>query len=195
MKQVYDYSIGISGFLAQKPGIAPEEALAFALLWQKTKVLSRGDFLCAPGKIEQHVWFVNEGVLRLYYPTETEEICVGFAYTNNIVCSFPSYIRQQPSAFSIQALSKCHVCGISRTDLRMSIEKWPSISRFWTNAVEMALANIIEREIEIHTTSPIERYENLLLRAPHIFQLVPLRYIATYLRIQPETLSRIRNKS
>lgn len=195
MPRVYDHSIALSAFLNRQPALSPEEALGFALLWSKHQRLRRGDFLCAPGKIEQHVWFVNEGVLRLFYPTETDEICVGFAYADTLVCSFPSFLTQKPSAFSVQALSECRICGISRSELNQAREKWPGVARFWTQSIEYALAGIIEREIEVHTSTPEQRYAKLLDRAPHIFQQVSLKYIASYLRIAPETLSRLRGKS
>ncbi len=179
-------------FLSRQPHLGREAALDLHSHWQTVRRLRRGDFLCAPGKTEQHVWFVAEGVLRLYYPTDKEEVCVGFAYQNNIVSSFPSFIRQQPSSFSIQALGACTVLGISRTDLLQARERWPGVALFWGDLLSFVVVGIIEREIEISTTTPEERYHNLLARSPHIFQLVPLKYIASYLRITPETLSRVR---
>jgi CRP-like cAMP-binding protein len=194
MSHTYDASVALSAFLNRQPALSAEEARGFALLWTKQQRLRRGDFLCALGKTEQHVWFINAGVLRLFYPTDADEICVGFAYTDTLVCAFPSFLAQKPSAFSVQALSDCRVCGISRSDLHKAREKWPGVARFWTESVEYALAGIIEREIEVHTSTPEQRYARLLERSPHIFQLAPLKYIASYLRIAPETLSRLRSK-
>lgn len=179
-------------FLRSQPLLSEEEAAGFALLWQKQVALKRGEFLCPLGKVEQHVWFVAEGVLRIYYPSDAEEICMGFAYENTVTASFPSFVRQQPSSFSIQALSTCALCGISRSNLYEAIERWPGVTRFWYTMLEQILTGLIEREVEIHTTTPEERYRTLLARAPHLFQLAPLKYIASYLRIQPETLSRVR---
>ncbi len=179
-------------FLLRHSALSREEALAFALLWQNTRTLKRGDYLCPPGKVEQHVWFVAEGVMRIYYPADTEEICVGFAYEGTMVSSFPSFVRQQPSTFSIQALNRCTILGIARSDLYESIDKWPAVARLWSGLLEQVVAGLVEREIEISTTTPEQRYHNLVARAPYLFQLVPLKYIATYLRIKPETLSRVR---
>ncbi len=179
-------------FLSRQPQLPREAALALHERWQTQRRLRRGDFLCAPGKTEQHVWFVADGVLRLYYPADEEEVCVGFAYENNVLSSFPSYVRQQPSAFSIQALRPCTVLGISRSDFQWAREHWPGVALFWGDLLAFALTGIIEREIEIATTTPEQRYHNLLARAPHLFQLVPLKHIASYLRIKPETLSRVR---
>lgn len=181
-------------FLSRQSQLSREEALWLHERWQLQRRLRRGDFLCAPGKIEQHIWFVADGVLRLYYPAGEEEVCVGFAYQNNVVSSFPSYVRQQPSSFSIQALAACTVMGISRSDFQQAREQWPGVARFWGDLLSFVTVGLIEREIEVATTTPEERYNNLLERSPHLFQLVPLKYIASYLRITPETLSRVRGK-
>lgn len=179
-------------FLLRQPFLQRDEATAFSLLWQTDRHLRRGEYLCAPGKTEHHLWFIAEGALRLYYPTETEEICVGFAYTDSVVTSVPSFVRQAPSSFSIQALRPCRVCGISRTDLLKAQETLPGVARLYAFWLEQSVTGIIEREIEISTCSPEQRYERLLARSPHVFQWIPLKYIASYLRIRPETLSRVR---
>jgi CRP-like cAMP-binding protein len=180
-------------FFTRQPGMGADAA-AFAARWQTPRSLKRGDYLCQPGKVEQHLWFIASGVLRLYYPTGDEEICVGFAYENNVVCSFPSFVRQRPSDFSIQALGAVQALGIGRAAFYEAAATWPAVAKFWSTSLEQTLAGIIEREIEVSTTSPETRYRQLLERAPHLFQLVPLKYIASYLRIKPETLSRIRGK-
>ncbi len=187
-----DPSEQLLAFLLRHSALAREDALAFASAWQVQRQLKRGEYLCPPGKVEQHVWFVAKGLFRIYYSTEQEEVCAGFAYEDTMVSSFPSFVRQAPSVFSIQALEKCTVLGITRGDLHAAIERWPAVSRLWTGMLELVVAGLIEREIEISTTTPEQRYHNLMARAPYLFQRVPLKHIASYLRIKPETLSRVR---
>ncbi len=187
-----DPSERLLDFLQKRAALSREEAVAFAARWSVQRQLKRGDYLCSIGKMEQHVWFIAEGLLRIYYPTDAEEVCVGFSYEDTVVSSFPSFIRQQPSTFSIQALEKCTALGITRTDLYAAIDTWPAVAKLWSGLLEQVVTGLIEREIEISTTTPEQRYRNLLRRAPYLFQRVPLKYIATYLRIKPETLSRVR---
>lgn len=178
--------------LSKQPQLNEEEALTLHSRWQFQRRLRRGDYLSAPDKTEQHVWFIAEGVVRIYYPTDAEEVCVGFGYEGNVLNSFPSYFRQKPSVFPIQALAPTIALGISRADFEQLRAQMPGVARFWGDILAWAAIGIIEREAEIATTTPEQRYHNLLERAPHLFQLVPLKYIASYLRIQPETLSRVR---
>ena len=65
------------------------------------------------------------------------------------------------------------------------------MERHWRQMTEQALLGRIEREIDLVTNSPKERINRLLQRSPHIFQLFPHKYIASYLRMTPETLSRM----
>lgn len=62
----------------------------------------------------------------------------------------------------------------------------------YSRLLELLITQLIEREIDLLTTSPIERLNRVLLRSPHLFRHIPLKYIASYLRMKPETLSRIR---
>ena len=141
------------------------------------------------------MYVVLEGALRLYYPLETEEICVGFAYENTIISAFPSFIANQPSEYSIQALRKCELIGVSRSDFMQLIERSPALERYWRIQLEKAVLGRIDREIDLLLPDPKARLQRLLKRSPHIFHIIPRKYIASYLRITPETLSRIRLNS
>jgi CRP-like cAMP-binding protein len=164
----------------------------FLRYWNKVKVLKRNEYLDEPGKIEDTLYFVKSGAMRLYYPKDDEEICVGFAYPPSLICSYPSFINQQPSVYYIQALRETEVVGISRKDFYEVMLSNLSIERAWRILQEKALLGKIERETELLTFSPEERLNRLLQRSPQLFQIIPKKYIASYLRMTPETLSRLK---
>jgi CRP-like cAMP-binding protein len=161
-------------------------------LWTHKHVLKRNDFLIEKGRTETSLFYVIEGSLRIYYPHQDEEICVGFAHDYNLICSYPSFIQQKPSHYFIQALAKTELVSIQRIDLYSLFEKHRLIERSWRMLEEEALLGKIERETEMLTFTPEERYNRLLERSPHIFRTIARKYIASYLRMTPETLSRIR---
>lgn len=171
----------------------PEDA-ASALLkkWSQKKDLKRNDFLARKGETETNLFYIQSGSLRIFYPVKDEEICAGFAYDHNLICSFPSFIRQQPSEYSIQALTSVKAIAIKRADFYALFDEHKSIERSWRLIEEEALVGKIEREIEMLTFTPEERYKRLMDRSPHIFQIIPKKYIASYLRMSPETMSRIK---
>ena len=179
---------------ATMPTISSEALDALAEHWTAPRRLKRGDFLVREGQTEQHLYLVQTGTLRIFYPHESEEICAGFAYPHTLVCAFPSFVRQKPSLYYIQAIRACTLLGIARTDFYALLDKFSDLERCWRLITEDALLGKIERELEMMTFTPAQRYERLLQRSPHIFQLIPQRYIASYLRMTPETLSRTKAK-
>ena len=178
-----------------KSSLNEEEAQTLLSYWTTEIELKRNDFLVTIESKENYLYFVQSGVLRICYPIKEQEICVGFAYENTFICSFPSFVKEKPSQYFIQALSKCSLVAIKRNDFYKLSNTYPNIERAWRCFVEEALVGIMEREMEIQTLSPEERYDRLLQRSPHIFQKVPQKYIASYLNMQPETLSRRKHQS
>jgi CRP-like cAMP-binding protein len=182
----------ITEIFKSKVDLSKEECDALLLYWIHRISFKRNDLLIDKGQVETKLFFVVDGTMRIYFPNEAEEICVGFAYKNNLICSYPSFIKQEPSDYLIQALSKIELVAIVRQDFYSLFDRYPKIERAWRMLEEEALVGKIERETEMLTFTPEERYNRLLKRSPHIFQLIPRKYIASYLRMTPETLSRIR---
>lgn len=189
--QSVDSDQGIAAIFNAQMTLGEEALQALLKKWTHSRVLNRHQFLARPGEIETDLFFVSGGTMRIYYPNETEEICVGFAYANTLICSYPSFISQKPSQYYIQALTKTRLVSVSRKDFYSLFEKFPTIERCWRLLEEQALLGKIEREVEMLTFTPEQRYGRLLERSPHIFQLIPRKYIASYLRMSPETLSRL----
>jgi CRP-like cAMP-binding protein len=182
----------ITSMLQRVPFLLEADIEAFVALWRRSVTLKRGDFLIREGQVEHNLYFVVEGVMRIYLPLETEEIVVGFAYDKTLVCSFPSFVDNRPSDYCIQALKKAELLAISRDDLLALLDANANLGRFWRMQVEQALVGRIEREIDLLLPEPERRLQRLMARSPHLFQIVPKKYIASYLRMTPESLSRLR---
>jgi CRP-like cAMP-binding protein len=181
----------LAGIFRSKVNLTDEEVDALLLLWKHKRALKRNDFLIRQGETETNLFYVIEGSMRIYYPHQDEEICVGFAHDHNLICSFPSFIRQLPSDYFIQALAKTDVISIHRNDFYGVMENHRAIEKAWRMLEEDALLGKIERETEMLTFTPEERYLRLMERSPHVFRNIPRKYIASYLRMTPETLSRV----
>ncbi|GAB3239351.1 Crp/Fnr family transcriptional regulator [Hymenobacter seoulensis] len=183
--------VQLTALLTQLSALSPEEVTAFVGRWQPAPVLMRGEFLIQPGQVERTLYFISQGLVRIFFPTETEEICVGFGYDTTLVCAFPSFVNHQPSEYAIQALRRTELLAISRAEFMAFVEESPRFAQFWRAELERNLVGRIEREIDLLLPDPAQRYQRLQARSPQLLQRVPRKYIASYLRMTPETLSRL----
>lgn len=158
--------------------------------WTIKRSLKKGDFLITEGQIERHLFFITKGCLSIYYEQDGLQQVVGFGYSETLICSFPSFIKNLPSDYYIKTLSNTELIGIDRVTFYQLLDQYISLEKAWRTMLEEALLGRIEREIDILTVSPKVRLQRLLNRSPHLFQIVPLKYIASYLSMAPETLSR-----
>jgi len=187
-----DWQEKLSYIFSSTVRLKEDELSALLERWNRPVELKRNEFLIKKGQTESSLFFVKNGSLRIYFPNKEDEICVGFGHPGNLVCSYPSFIRNEPSEYYIQALTKTDLIAIDRGDFYALFDPYQSIERAWRMLEEEALMGKIEREVEMLTFTPEERYHRLMKRSPQIFQTIPRKYIASYLRMTPETLSRIR---
>lgn len=161
-------------------------------LWGSQIEVSRNEYVKVKGTIDTNLYFIDNGSLRIFLIDENEEHTIRFGYKNNIIASLDSFITETPSDFYIQALKKTKLKIISKSTLFNLIENSDKLKNTWTIILEQLIIQQLNREIDILTTSPTERYKRVLKRSPQLFQEIPNKHIANYLRMTPETLSRIK---
>ena len=157
-------------------------------------VLAKNEFLVTNGKRCRHLYFLQQGALRGYYTLEGKEITHWFAFENDFVTSFHSFITGQPAVENIQLLEGSILWSMSREKLNVLLDCFPEVERLVRIIYENYYIRLEERFINSQFKSAAERYQNLLEQSPHIVERVPLGYIASYLGISQETLSRIRGR-
>lgn len=157
------------------------------------KTIVKGGFLIKEGEIEKNLYLVESGAIVVFYLSEYEEQVIRFGYAGSLINSLSSFIKGTPSEFYIQAIRKTKVKIISKEKLLMLVHESNESLKQYIILLESLITQQIEREIDLLIASPTERLNRVLQRSPNLFQEVPLKYIASYLRMKPETLSRIRN--
>jgi CRP-like cAMP-binding protein len=157
--------------------------------------LPKGSFLITEGKVCHHVYFLEKGCLRGFYNLDGKEISYWFAFENSFVTSFLSFITRKPGIENIQLIEDCTLWAITHEHLQHLYATHADIERLGRIMHERYYVMLEERFVSNHFREARERYENLLAHAPHILQRVPLGYVASYLGITQETLSRIRSKA
>ena len=158
----------------------------------QVKTYSRNEFIIREGDIEGYVYVVLDGAIRAFYISDREEFTIRFGYKDSIINSIGSFISGEPSEFYLQALRKTELKLIPKTHYLNFTKSSIEILSAHNDLMGGVITSQMECEIDLLTTSPIERYERVLKRSPQLFQEIPLNYIASYLRMTPETLSRLR---
>lgn len=156
--------------------------------------LSKNEYLLKEGKVCRHLYFLEKGALRGFYNLDGKEVTHWFAFENDFVTSFHSFITQSPAVENIQLLEGSILWAITKERLEELLERYHEIERFVRIAYEKYYIRLEERFVNAQFKTAAERYEDLLKHAPHILGRAPLGYIASYLGISAETLSRIRSK-
>jgi len=162
-------------------------------LWDTSISLQRNELLCSAGKKETHLYFVLSGSLKIYILDDDEEHIIRFGYQNNFITALDSFISGRPTDFYIQALKKTEIKAITKDDYFSLITNNLKYKQLWDTILEQFILQQIEREKDILIRSPQKRYQRVLTRSPQLFQEIPHKHIAKYLRMSPETLSRIKN--
>ena len=161
-------------------------------LWKDDDIMiKRGDILALQGSINQNVYLVTHGALHLYHESASGSHTIRFAYRDSVFALLDSLITGQPTAYTAQAIRKTTLKVMRGTDFMEFVYSSAEAMQFWNKVLSYTVIAQLERETDLLNPSPKERYQNVLKRSPHLFREVPHKYIASYLRMAPETLSRL----
>lgn len=158
----------------------------------QTREYERNAYLCQSGSVTTDIYYIEEGSIQVFVPDQEEEQIIRFGYSGNIILALDAFLTGKPTAFYMQAIKKTRVQLIRKEAFMQFIHSDPAHLQLWTSILEELVVQQIEREIDILCSSPKARYERVLARSPQLFQEVPHKYIARYLRMSPETLSRLK---
>jgi CRP-like cAMP-binding protein len=160
-------------------------------LSDKIITLERNEYLVVKGSVDTNLYYIESGSLRVFVLDDVEERNIRFGYIGDLVVSLDSFLTNKSSELYIQAIKKTIVKVISRQKFNHFLNN--DMSRhLWTSILENLILQQMNREIDILTNSPKVRYHRVLQRSPKLFQEIPHKHIANYLRMTPETLSRLK---
>lgn len=160
-------------------------------LSDKTITLDRNEFLKIKGSIDTNIYYVESGSLRIFVLDDYEEQTIRFGYKENLIVALDSFLTGKPSNLFIQAIKKTIIKVVTKKQIQKFLET-ENNRNLWMRILEDLVLQQMEREIDILTNSPKERYKRVLKRSPQLFQEIPNKHIANYLRMSAETLSRLK---
>ena len=166
----------------------------FCSHWNKVE-FKKGEFITQKGEVEKYVYFVVEGVQKLFFIDQKgKEHVLGFSFDNSLSGVPDSMISQTKSQFTVQAIVDSKFLRIDRNIFFEYIDNNPTFERWWRKALEQILLGRVNREVEIISCSAEERFDILHKRSPRAIQLIPQKDLASYLSMTAETYSRLRAK-
>jgi len=138
------------------------------------------------------IYFIKNGVARIYYFKDGIDITESFFFENNIIARVESLFTGKPSRKAIQILEDAEIIAINANQLFKLYDTFPEIERLFRKIFEAAYVETVNRIEGMQFHSAEERYNALLNQAPNVLKRVPLKYVASYLGITQVSLSRIR---
>tara|TARA_B110000967_G_C18714386_1_gene474380 strand:- start:244 stop:813 length:570 start_codon:yes stop_codon:yes gene_type:complete len=162
---------------------------------QRRIILKKTIFLKI-NEIENHISFIESGVVRLFLPKENpeKEITFGFSFKNQFVSAYDSFLTQKPSLYQLQALTETSILSISYTDLQEVYQTTQIGNLIGRLTAERLFLIKSKREQNLLNLTAEERYLNLFKERPELIKVIPLKYISSYIGVTAQALSRIRKR-
>ena len=185
----------IKVYLDQLATISQSDWDFFTSKLQRRVIKKKAIFL-KTNVIENHISFIESGVVRLFIPKEAseKEITFGFSFKDQFVSAYDSFLTQTPSAYQLQALSETTLLSITYSDLQdvyKTTQIGNLIGRLTAERLFLLKSN---REQNLLNLTAEERYLKLFKERPELLKIIPLKYISSYIGITAQALSRIRKR-
>ena len=146
-------------------------------------------------KVPKHLYFITEGFMRLYYKDiNGDEVTTLIVSPNQFITSFTNFIHEIKSNENVECITNCEFYKIERSKLVELIDKNENFKKLSLVIFEQSLAITQIRANDFATLTADLRYKKMVEQQPEIIQNVPIQYIASYLGIKPQSLSRIRKQ-
>lgn len=185
----------IKAYLDQIATISNQDWDFFTSKLQR-RILPKKTVFLKINEIENHISFIESGVVRLFIPKENpeKEITFGFSFKNQFISAYDSFLTQQPSLYQLQTLIETTVLSISHNDLQEVYNKTKIGNLIGRLTAERLFLIKSKREQNLLNLSAEERYVALFKERPELLKVIPLKYISSYIGVTAQALSRIRKR-
>ncbi|RZK92094.1 MAG: Crp/Fnr family transcriptional regulator [Pedobacter sp.] len=159
------------------------------VLYPKNRILEE------EGKIPTYLYFVISGFVRLFhYNDKGEEVTTHINCPPGFITSYTNFTNQTKSDEMLECITSCELLRITKHDLDMLIQQRSTFKDFSFMVFQQSLSYNEKRAKELATLSAEQRYLKLMTEHPEVLQNVPMQYIASFLGMNPKSLSRIRKQ-
>ncbi len=186
----------ISQVLAYFNSITPLPELLVADIEERAVIrdYQASDFILRAGKISCHTSWILKGLIRSYYEKDGEEITTKFLWEGAPITSIYSYYNRKPGNEHIVAMENTTLASLHYDDMQYLYKTHPAFNVIGRVITEKYLYMLEIEVYNLRKQKAEDRYQFMVKHFPDLLQRVPLKYLATYMGMNLETLSRIRAK-
>ena len=187
--------IHIREYIEQTVAISDKDWQLFSSKLEN-KIFKKKTIILDLGETENYISFIDSGIARFVIPKEEEEkdITFGFCFKNEFVSAYDSFLTRKPFLYQLQALTNISVWRISYEDLQEVYQKTKVGNQIGRMSSERLFLIKSKREQSLLNESAETRYLNLFTQRTKLIKEIPLKYIASYIGVTPQALSRIRKR-
>jgi len=146
------------------------------------------------GQVENYLSFIEKGIIRYYIIRENNDLTYEFSFENEFTSAYDSFLNQSLSEYHVQALADSCLWSITYEDLQEIYTNTSMGNLLGRLAAEQLFLRKAKRELTLLNNTAEERYLKLFSDKPTMIRQIPLQYIASYIGITPQALSRIRKR-
>lgn len=181
-------ALGFGGILTK------QEVNEITLHFEEKRLKAGADFLSI-GRVSNEIAFVTGGVIRAYaVSAEGEEATVYFFREKQFIVDLESYYSRKPTTTAFQAVTNSRILSIKRRAWERLTEKIPRLFILTKSLAEATLLNKLKDNDFLNFGTASGKYKEFIRRYPDLALHIPQQYVASYLKITPQSLSRIRKK-
>ena len=158
------------------------------------RVFERKQQVLRAGEIENYVSFIEQGIVRYYVEEGDKDITFELAFENSLAAGYDSFLTRTPVVYSGETLVSTELWSITYADLQAVYAESTIGERLGRLAAEQLYIRKNKRQMWLLKDTAEQRYMRLVHEYSHFLQLVPLKYLASYIGITPQALSRIRRR-
>jgi CRP-like cAMP-binding protein len=163
----------------------------FLGIWQPYSA-KRKTILTAAGETEKYLYYVTRGVQRAFYlKDDDKDATLVFTYAGSFSGVLDSFLIQQPSRYFLETLTQSEFIRTTYAQVNDLMKKYHNFETFIRKSLGYTLSGVLERQIELQCFSAEEKFRILLKRSPHVLQMIPHKYLASYLGIDATTFSKL----
>ncbi|PHR35494.1 MAG: CarD family transcriptional regulator [Fluviicola sp.] len=146
------------------------------------------------GEVESHLNFIETGSIRMFIPKEENDLTFAFSFSGQFMSAYDSFITQTPSNYQTETITDTVLWSITFDDLQDIYRNTDCGQIIGRKTAESLFLLKVKREQSLLNESAEDRYLNLFTEQPHLIKEIPLKFLASYIGITPQALSRIRKR-